>query len=109
LRLVEEALDLDPPPTNAVRLVPVELRLADLIPREPDERDALEFAPATLAIPFASLLASSELPSRRDRFDLSDLPEDLEAHAREVNFSASTGSRGDHVADSVDQVAASAG
>ena len=52
MRLVDEPLDFDARPPDAVRLVPVKFRLADLTAREPDERETLELAPTTFAISF---------------------------------------------------------
>ena len=49
-RLVEEALDLEVAPADAVRFVEVDFREADLPIRETDRRGTLELSPSTLAM-----------------------------------------------------------
>src|SRR4029077_9226460 len=63
LRSVEEPFDLDRPPPDAVRFVPVDLRRADLPVLEADERDPFELAPVTFAISFRQYRTSPELPA----------------------------------------------
>ena len=81
-RPVEETLDLEPTPTDAVRFVPVKFREADAAIREPDFRDAFDFSPATFPILFPQSAEAVNVAADCDVLNRPDGADNLEPHAR---------------------------
>jgi hypothetical protein len=87
--LIEESLDLDVPAADAMRFVPVKLRLADAaVFDEANERDAFEFAPTCFAISFLQVTKDPDSVADRNGLDLGKFADDLEVHARRFYSSA---------------------
>src|SRR5450759_1925055 len=83
--LVEESLDLDVPATDAMRFIPVKLRLADVaVFDEANERDALVFTPTCFSISFLQVTKDPDSLVNRNGFDLGEFADDLEVHARKI-------------------------
>lgn len=78
--LVDIALALDLFPADAVRFIPVKLRLTDCPTLQPDQSDSFEFTLATPAVAPAEPLEVPDTAASGDRLDLADLPDDLECH-----------------------------
>jgi hypothetical protein len=80
--LIEIALDLEAPPTDAVSLEPVDLRAPEVAFREEAyERDAFELAPTTFAISLREVSKDLDAGADRYYFDVGDITDDLEHHA----------------------------
>src|SRR5439155_11048183 len=79
--LVEVTLTLDFFSSNAMRLIPVQLRLSNRSTADPDSRHTLELAPSPSAVHFLKPRQLPNAPADRDRLDLCDVVDDLEVHS----------------------------
>lgn len=80
MSLVEDALDLEIFPSDAVSFIPVYLGWKDFAVLQPDRRNALALSPAPAAIELAQTRNLSNRRTGRECLDMRDLAEDLEVH-----------------------------
>lgn len=80
-RLVEKSLDLESPPADAVRFVPMDFGPAERAVAKPDRRFTLELAPPTFAMCFLELGELSNPAARCNHRDPDDAAHDLDTHA----------------------------
>lgn len=78
--LVDIPLPLDFFPADAMRFIPVQLRLAHRSAFESYQRYALHFTPPARAIESPKPLEIPDTPADGDRVDASDLSDNLEKH-----------------------------
>src|SRR5712691_11092106 len=81
LRRRVDAADLELPATDAVRFIPMNLRLAYPTIVETYERLAFHLSPAPAAIDASQETLDSDSTAFRDDLDILDFPEHFEIHA----------------------------
>src|SRR5438445_1198093 len=97
--LVEVTLTLDFFSSNAMRLIPVQLRLSNRSTADPDSRHTLELAPSPSAVHFLKPRQLPNAPADRDRLDLCDVVDDLKCilvHYRSTSGAAEDGAYTGH-------------
>lgn len=79
---MQNTLDFELPLTNAGRLIPVHFRRHYFTVCESDARDTLTLAPPPTAVRLTQARDFADSRTAGNRFDLSDLANDFEVHAK---------------------------
>ena len=79
--LPEEESDLEAFASDAMRFIPVELRVAYPTIRQPDRRRAFQLSPVSPTILFPQEASDAQPPAFRNDLDIRDVAEHLEVHA----------------------------
>jgi len=81
LRLREEPDDFEALSTDAMRLIPVDLRLAYPTIHQPDSGCAFQLSPSSATVTLSQESFNAKPSASRDLFNISDFTQQFEVHA----------------------------